>query len=113
MASLEFFAGPTRAWIVATDLAGGDPRTLSSGRRSRTLRPPSCAVGAIGGTGWRILAAGEGGLNAEEMTRLEEIKVDLDRSYDLLHQRQARIAAGLNPDEAEIRPADMVEGYEQ
>jgi hypothetical protein len=58
-------------------------------------------------------AAGEGGLNAEEMARLEEIKVDLDRSYDLLHQRQARIAAGLNPDEAEIRPADMVEGYEQ
>jgi Protein of unknown function (DUF2630) len=57
--------------------------------------------------------AGEGGLNAEEMARLEEIKVDLDRSYDLLHQRQARIAAGLNPDEAEIRPAEIVEGYEQ
>jgi hypothetical protein len=58
-------------------------------------------------------AAGEGGLSAEEMTRLEEIKVDLDRSYDLLHQRQARIAAGLNPDDAEIRPAEVVEGYEQ
>lgn len=58
-------------------------------------------------------AAGEGGLSAEEMARLEEIKVDLDRTYDLLHQRQARIAAGLNPDDAKLRPAEIVEGYEQ
>jgi hypothetical protein len=59
------------------------------------------------------VASGEGGLSAEEMARLEEIKVDLDRSYDLLHQRQARIAAGLNPDDAQLRPVDVVEGYEQ
>jgi hypothetical protein len=58
-------------------------------------------------------AAGEGGLSAEEMARLEEIKVDLDRTYDLLHQRQARIAAGLDPDDAKLRPAEIVEGYEQ
>jgi hypothetical protein len=58
-------------------------------------------------------ASGEGGLSAEEMARLEEIKVDLDRTYDLLHQRQARIAAGLNPDDAKLRPAEIVEGYEQ
>jgi hypothetical protein len=59
------------------------------------------------------VAAREGGLNVAEVARLEEIKVDLDRSYDLLHQRQARQAAGLDPDEAELRPADIVEGYQQ
>jgi hypothetical protein len=58
-------------------------------------------------------AAGEGGLSAAEMARLEEIKVDLDRTYDLLHQRQARIAAGLDPNDAKLRPAEIVEGYEQ
>jgi hypothetical protein len=58
-------------------------------------------------------AARDGGLNAAEMERLEEIKVDLDRTYDLLHQRQARRDAGLDPDEAEVRPADVVEGYQQ
>jgi len=58
-------------------------------------------------------AARDGGLDVAEMARLEEIKVDLDRTYDLLHQRQARQAAGLDPDEAEVRPANVVEGYEQ
>jgi hypothetical protein len=58
-------------------------------------------------------ASREGGLDAAEMTRLDEIKVELDRTYDLLHQRQARQAAGLDPDEAEVRPANVVEGYEQ
>ena len=58
-------------------------------------------------------ASRDGGLDADEMARLEEIKVDLDRTYDLLHQRQARQAAGLDPDEAEERTADVVEGYQQ
>jgi hypothetical protein len=58
-------------------------------------------------------AASEGGLNVDEVARLEEIKVDLDRTYDLLHQRQARIAAGLDPNDAKLRPAEIVEGYEQ
>jgi Protein of unknown function (DUF2630) len=58
--------------------------------------------------------AGDGhGLTAEEHARLDAIKVELDRCYDLLHQREARRAAGLDPREAEARPADIVEGYEQ
>ncbi len=58
--------------------------------------------------------AGDGqGLTASETERLSAIKVELDRSYDLLHQRQARRAAGLNPAEAAERPATIVEGYEQ
>ena len=53
------------------------------------------------------------GLTQDERDRLDAIKVELDRSYDLLHQRQARAAAGLNPNEAVPRSAEIVEGYEQ
>ena len=59
-------------------------------------------------------SAGDGsGLTVEATERLEAIKIELDRSYDLLHQRQARLAAGLDPDEAIERPADIVEHYQQ
>ena len=58
--------------------------------------------------------AGDGhGLRAEDKDRLDAIKVELDRCYDLLHQRQARVAAGQNPDDAQVRSADIVERYEQ
>lgn len=53
------------------------------------------------------------GLTQDEQDRLEAIKVELDRSYDLLHQRRARAAAGLDPDDATPRSARIVEGYEQ
>ena len=58
-------------------------------------------------------ASDGGGLSQQERERLDQIKVELDRCYDLLHQRQARAAAGLNPDEAEARSAETVESYEQ
>ena len=58
--------------------------------------------------------AGDGqGLTADATERLEAIKVELDRAYDLLHQRDARRSAGLDPDEASPRPADVVEHYQQ
>jgi hypothetical protein len=58
--------------------------------------------------------AGDGsGLSADDVDRLAAIKVELDRAYDLLHQREAKRAAGLDPSEAEARPAAVVEGYEQ
>ncbi len=53
------------------------------------------------------------GLTQDDQDRLEAIKVELDRAYDLLHQRQARAAAGLDPDDASLRSATTVEGYEQ
>lgn len=43
--------------------------------------------------------------------RLRRIQVTLDQCWDLLHQRQARRAAGLNPDEARVRDEKTVEGY--
>jgi hypothetical protein len=54
-----------------------------------------------------------GGLQADELDRLDAIKVELDRCYDLLHQRQARREAGLDPNVAEPRSADVVEHYRQ
>lgn len=60
-----------------------------------------------------VQAGDGGGLSQAEVARLEAIKVQLDQSYDLLRQRQARRAAGLPPDEARLRPPAVVEGYEQ
>jgi hypothetical protein len=45
--------------------------------------------------------------------RLEEIKVSLDRSWDLLRQRRALREFGRDPDDASIRPQETVERYEQ
>ena len=53
------------------------------------------------------------GLSTADTERLAEIKVELDRCYDLLHQREARRAAGLDPEEAELRPVEVVEHYQQ
>jgi hypothetical protein len=59
-------------------------------------------------------SASEGdGLGQAEVARLEAIRIELDRVYDLLHQRQARAAAGLDPDDAAERSADVVERYQQ
>jgi hypothetical protein len=55
----------------------------------------------------------EGGLSTEEQARLHELQVHLDQFYDLLAQRRARRSAGLNPDEATVRPAEIVERYQQ
>jgi hypothetical protein len=58
--------------------------------------------------------AGDGdGLDTSQRRRLETIEVELDQCYDLLHQRQARRSAGLDPDDAQVRPPDVVERYQQ
>jgi hypothetical protein len=43
--------------------------------------------------------------------RLRRLQVILDQYWDLLRQRRARRAAGLNPEEARVRDEDTVEGY--
>ncbi|HEX3839332.1 MAG TPA: DUF2630 family protein [Acidimicrobiales bacterium] len=53
------------------------------------------------------------GLSEEELKRLHDVEVALDECYDLLRQRRARRSAGENPDEAEVRPEGVVEGYLQ
>ena len=61
---------------------------------------------------WERASAG-GGLSTVDQERLDTIKVALDQCYDLLHQREARRDAGLDPDAAEVRPAEVVERYQQ
>jgi hypothetical protein len=59
-------------------------------------------------------SAGDGGgLSEAERDRLQAIKVELDRCYDLLHQRQGRSDAGQDPNRAKPRTEEIVEGYEQ
>jgi len=62
-----------------------------------------------------LYAAAEqpGGHGIEQRARLAEIKVALDRYWDLLRQRRAQEEFGLNPDEAQMRSADTVEHYKQ
>ena len=58
---------------------------------------------------WEAEARGEA--SETDRQRLKELQVTLDQCWDLLHQRRARRAAGLDPDEATLRPANEVEGY--
>ena len=54
-----------------------------------------------------------GNATDSDRERLKAVQVQLDTCWDLLRQRRARREAGLNPDAAEERPADVVEGYQQ
>jgi len=53
----------------------------------------------------------EGRASTRERERLKEIEVQLDQCWDLLHQRRARRSAGMDPDQAAVRPETTVEGY--
>ena len=55
----------------------------------------------------------EQGLDEAGHARLREIKVELDRYWDLLRQRRARRRAGQDPEGASPRDADTVEHYLQ
>ena len=52
-------------------------------------------------------------LTEDERARLRTIQVELDQSWDLLRQRRALRATGQDPDRAQVRPAEIVEKYEQ
>jgi hypothetical protein len=53
----------------------------------------------------------EGKASSKERERLKEIEVQLDQCWDLLHQRRARRSAGMDPDQAAVRPETTVDGY--
>jgi hypothetical protein len=55
----------------------------------------------------------DGAIDDETRRRLYELQVSLDQMWDLLRQRKARRRALLDPDGAELRPADVVENYRQ
>jgi hypothetical protein len=50
---------------------------------------------------------------ADERARLRAVEIELDRCWDLLRQRRALREAGADPDEANARDEDTVEGYQQ
>ena len=60
---------------------------------------------------WDREAAGKA--TDADRQRLGEVKVSLDRCWDLLRQRRALEEFGLDPDVAAVRSEDTVEGYEQ
>jgi hypothetical protein len=57
--------------------------------------------------------AASGPLAPAELARVHAIRLELDQAWDLLRQRQALRSAGLDPDEAHVRPVAVVEAYEQ
>jgi hypothetical protein len=56
---------------------------------------------------------GKSELSDDEHHRLQEIKVELDQCWDLLRQRRALREFGEDPDQARVRPPEVVENYEQ
>jgi hypothetical protein len=48
-----------------------------------------------------------------DRARLANINIELDQCWDLLRQRQALRDAGRDPNEAHVRPPEIVENYDQ
>lgn len=55
----------------------------------------------------------QGQLVDKDRARLAQLKVELDQCWDLLRQRRALREFGEDPDKAKVRPAKIVENYEQ
>jgi hypothetical protein len=60
---------------------------------------------------WNLESSGNGG--DDDRRRLAEIKVELDRYWDLLRRRRAAGTVGADPEQVELRSESIVEGYEQ
>ncbi|HJT19137.1 MAG TPA: DUF2630 family protein [Nitrospira sp.] len=56
---------------------------------------------------------GQSEMSEEDRTKLHQVEVELDQCWDLLRQRRALRTVGQDPDKAQVRPAEIVEKYEQ
>ena len=56
---------------------------------------------------------GQESLSDPDHRRLENIQVELDQCWDLLRQRRALREFGKDPNQARVRPPEIVEEYEQ
>lgn len=56
---------------------------------------------------------GRSELTDDDRGRLAALKIELDQCWDLLRQRRALREFGNDPDKAKVRPASIVENYEQ
>jgi Protein of unknown function (DUF2630) len=62
----------------------------------------------------RLFEKGEHGTVGEiDRQRLAQVQVELDQCWDLLRQRRALREVGQDPNLAQVRPAQVVENYEQ
>lgn len=52
-------------------------------------------------------------MDDQARARVAALKVELDQCWDLLRQRRALREFGEDPDRAKVRPASVVEKYEQ
>lgn len=59
------------------------------------------------------LRARNHGLGGDDRTRLQTLEQQLDQAWDLLRQRRAREDTGDDPDTAQERSVNEVEGYLQ
>jgi hypothetical protein len=48
----------------------------------------------------------------EHRERLQAVRIELDRYWDLLRQRRSHEEFGLDPENTSLRDAETVEGYE-
>jgi hypothetical protein len=55
----------------------------------------------------------QGTASEDDRRRLQAIKISLDQCWDLLRQRRALRESGRAAEAAQVRPADVVERYEQ
>jgi Protein of unknown function (DUF2630) len=60
---------------------------------------------------WELESSGSSG--EDDRRRLVDIKVELDRYWDLLRRRRAAAAAGGNVDDVPLRSEETVENYLQ
>jgi hypothetical protein len=57
--------------------------------------------------------AQRGEVGEKDRQRQAQVQVELDQCWDLLRQRRALREVGLDPSMAQVRPAQVVEKYEQ
>ncbi|MGN7251854.1 DUF2630 family protein [Arthrobacter sp. SAFR-014] len=80
------------------------------------LRDPAASGPASGsGAGGSMEDASDEGAaeRDERRARLRQVEEALDQCWDLLRQRRAKSKAGEDPNEADARPVNEVEGYVQ
>ncbi|MBD1543723.1 DUF2630 family protein [Arthrobacter sp. IA7] len=80
------------------------------------LRDPAASgpASGSGGGGSGEDASDKGTAERDERrARLRQVEEALDQCWDLLRQRRAKWKAGEDPNEADARPVNEVEGYVQ
>jgi Protein of unknown function (DUF2630) len=56
---------------------------------------------------------GQSAMTQEDVAQLHTVQIELDQCWDLLRQRRALRTIGQDPEQAHIRPPEIVEKYEQ